>query len=181
MKRIIKRSAKPIKKVSRLSDNRVKKIIIKLDGKTYKDENSISFTNREKLIEFSRKTIAPIAPGWKFYPYCRIGIHGKFGYSDFTLGKKNTIQKKREKEERERLTKLKLKYPRYYNFDFDDEALTLTFKYEGVFDDIDLGNGEYNVKQAFEIKFERPIDYKKLKECMIEYLEKSGKFYQPKN
>lgn len=47
-------------------------------------------------------------------------------------------------------------------------------------DDIDSGNGEYNVKQAFEIKFERPIDYRKLKECMSDYLEKSGKFYQPK-
>lgn len=58
---------------------------------------------------------------------------------------------------------------------------TFSFKYEGVFDDIDSGNGKYNVKQAFEIKFERPIDYRKLKECMSNYLEKSGKFYQPKN
>lgn len=176
MKRIIKRSTKPIKKVSRLSDNQVKKIIIKLDGKTYKDKNSISFLNRNKPSPFVRNS-----PGWKFYPHCTVNIHGKFGYSDFTLGKKNTIQKKREKEEKERLTKSKLKYPRYFNFDFDDEALTLSFKYEGVFDDIDSGNGEYNVKQVFEIKFERPIDYKKLKECMTEYLEKTGKFYQPKN
>lgn len=177
MKRIIKRYPKPIKKVSRLSDNRVKKIIIKLDGKTYKDKNSISFSNHEKP-NFDRKTVNH---GWKFYPHCNIYIRGKFGYSDFTLGKKNTIQKKREKEEKERLTKLKLKYPKYYNFDFDDDALTLSFKYEGVFDDIDSGNGEYNVKQDFEIKFERPIDYKKLKECISEYLEKIGKFYQPKD
>jgi len=176
MKRIIKRSTKPIKKISRLSDNRVKKITIKLDGKTYKDENSISFLNRDKPSTFGRKTITP---GWKFYPYCSINIHGKFGYSSFTLGKKNTIQKKREKEETERLKKSKLKYPKYYNFDFNDDTLTFSFKYEGVFDDIDLGNGEYNVKQDFEIKFERPIDYKKLKECMNDYLEKTGKFYQP--
>lgn len=178
MKRIIKRSTKPVKKISKLSDNQIKKIIIKLDGKTYKDKNAIRFLNRDKPSSISRKSKSL---GWKFYPYCTINIHGKFGYSDFTLGKKNTIQKKREKEEKERLTKLKLKYPRYYNFDFDDEALTLSFKYEGVFDDIDSGNGEYNVKQVFEIKFERPIDYKKLKECMIEYLEKTGKFYQPKD
>jgi hypothetical protein len=79
------------------------------------------------------------------------------------------------------LKKSKLKYPKYYNFDFNDDDLTFSFKYEGVFDDIDSGNGEYNVRQAFEIKFERPIDYKKLKECMSDYLEKTGKFYQPKN
>lgn len=177
MKKIIKRYPKPVKKISRLSDNKVAKITIKLDGKTYKDKNSISFSNHEKPSAFGRKIKSP---SWKFYPYCTIHIHGKFGYSDFTLGKKNTIQKKREREETERLTKSKLKYPKYYNFDFNDDTLTFSFKYEGVFDDIDSGNGEYNVKQAFEIKFERPIDYRKLKECMSDYLEKSGKFYQPK-
>lgn len=97
MKRIIKRSPKSIKKISRLSDNQVKKIIIKMDGKTYKDKNSISFLNHDKPSNFGRKSNVS---GWKFYPYCTINIHGKFGYSDFTLGKKNIIQKKREKEKK---------------------------------------------------------------------------------
>ena len=178
MKRIIKRSTKPVSKYkSQLID--IKKITVKVNNKTYKDKNIISFSNHDKPnFTLIRKTIAP---DWKFYPSCMIFIDGKFGSTRFTLGKKNTIQKKREKEEKERLAKSKLKYPRYYNFDFDDEALTFSFKYEGVFDDIDSGNGEYNVKQAFEIKFERPIYYKKLKECMAEYLEKTSKFYQPKD
>ncbi len=176
MKKIIKRSTKPLSKLkSQLVD--ITKATIKLNNKIYKDENIISFSNHNKPdFRLIRKSIAP---EWKFYPSCMIFIDGKFGSTRFTLGKKNTIQKKREKEETERLKKSKLKYPKYYNFYFDDDTLTLNFKYEGVFDDIDSGNGEYNVKQAFEIKFERPSDYKKLKECMSDYLEKSGKFHQP--
>lgn len=175
--KIIKRS-KTKSKFDDFQKNRIRKIIVTINDKSFKDKNVLSFSNHDKPNKGTKRKIIST---WKFYPSCFISLIGNFGYTSFSLGKKNTIQKKRENEEKIYLKKSKLKYPKYYNFEFNDDNLIISFKYEGVFDDIDSGNGEYNVKQNISIKFERPIDYKRVKECMINYLEKIGKYYQNKS
>ena len=65
-RKIIKRSPKPIKKISKLSDNKVTKITIKLDGKTYKDKNP------QSIIEFYKrdgKSLHPTQKPVKLYEW----------------------------------------------------------------------------------------------------------------